>query len=481
MAIDDVTNPALAAMVDVSENQQQFSTTTKSTNPNMTHQQHQNPNMTPQNQQHNPQSPKTLEADLEHPPNSDPDDRIEADPNQDDVEMVGFDPNPKPDPAQEDGEGEGEEKENFEKELVGAVENNLIKLEDNGMEEDNGRLCFDGKNLGVSEQFLRRCNFALGGVNVESIDFEDQKQSQEVFEDGEEEEEKEEEEEEEEEEDDGEEEEEEEEEEDFALPMGFDISNNLFHGIEPMQAPFNSFQSIGDTNNTIRVGSSQLGHDSEILHSNKRMRMTGGSDFDMCMEQLQHSMGKARMMYVEKEQACEESSMNQQLLINELHKKDAENQQLQAMIQCLRQKRQSEVNRYERELFLMTDLLNGYRNTLKETRKAFAEYRELAPCPQLEVPLYKDVIGGGGLVLSVEELEKRRLKEEEEERRNRLLTEKIIKDFEAECVAKFEAHRYVVESWNNRLLNAENQIEPFRELIAKRRKVSKCSECDQSE
>ncbi|KAK3224361.1 hypothetical protein Dsin_011386 [Dipteronia sinensis] len=450
MAIEDMTSPALAAMVDLSENQQQFSTTAKTTNLDMTHQQHQNPNKTPQNQQHNPQSPKTLEADPEHSPKSDPDDRIEADLNQDDVEIVGSDPNPKPDPTQEEEkeEGEGEEKENFEKEMVGAVENNLIKLEDNGMEEENGRLCFDGKILGEGEQFLRRCNFALGGVNVESMDFEDQKQIQEDFEEEEEEEEMEEEEEEDDgEEDDG------EEEEDIALPMGFDISNNLFQGMEPMQAPFNSFQSIGDTTNTIRAGSLQLGHDSEILHSNKRMRTTGGSDFDMCMEQLQHSMGKARMMYVEKEQACAESSMNQQLLINELHKKEAENQQLQAMIQCLQQKRQSE-------------------KYFEGDTKAFAEYRELAPCPQLEVPLYKDVIGGGGLVLSVKELEKRRLKEEEEERRNRLLTEKIIKDFEAECVAKFEAHRYMVESLNNRLLNAENQIEPFRELIAKRRKVT---------
>ena len=138
------------------------------------------------------------------------------------------------------------------------------------------------------------------------------------------------------------------------------------------------------------------------------------------------------------------------------------------------QKRQREVYRLERELFIMTDLLDGYRKALKETRNAFAEYR--ARCPQLDVPLYKDVPGGGGLMLSSMELEKQRLKQEEEERMNRLLMENKIKDFEAEFMAKFEAHRCVVESLNDRLLNVENQIEPLRELLAKR-KVPESSEC----
>ncbi|KAL5819095.1 hypothetical protein ACOSQ4_022937 [Xanthoceras sorbifolium] len=461
----------LTAMIDVSENHHQQQ------NPNLTQQLQEDANMTQQNKQHNPLSPTTLEADPEHPFDSAPDDKIEADPSQEDddedLEMVSPYPEPKTRELTQ-------EEEKGEQKLVGSVVENFIKFEGNGTEEENGRLCFDGKILDLSEQPLRRCR--LGG-DVESMDFEEQKQSLEV-EEGEEErgggDEEEEEEEEGEEEDESEEEEEEEQEGAFALPMGGETANNLF----PMEVPFNSlFGSMVDTN-TIRADSSRFVHENEVLHhsvngSNKRIR-TGGSEFDMCMEQVQRCMGKARMLYAEKDQACVQSGSNQQLLLSELHKREVENQQLQATIHCLQQKRQSEVYRYERELYLMTDLVTGYRKALIETRKAFSEYRELAPCPQLDVPLYKDVSGGGGLVLSVRELEIRRLKEEEERRTNRLLTEKIFKDFEAGCMAKFEAHISVVELLNNRLLDVENQIEPFKELIVKR-KVSKSSECATSE
>ncbi|PRQ39245.1 hypothetical protein RchiOBHm_Chr4g0423021 [Rosa chinensis] len=76
------------------------------------------------------------------------------------------------------------------------------------------------------------------------------------------------------------------------------------------------------------------------------------------------------------------------------------------------------VFRFEREVQLMKNLLEGYRKALKATQKTFAEHT--AHCPQAVEPFCRDrCFGIGGLVLSTTELEKLRLKQEEEERMNK--------------------------------------------------------------
>nr|KYP68858.1 hypothetical protein KK1_022506 [Cajanus cajan] len=271
-------------------------------------------------------------------------------------------------------------------------------------------------------------------------------------------------------------------------------------GIDLRDNPVGEFLSARDDPQMISGSSlfgnghkrDNMGLDNHISHhslngSNKRMRSDSPwnskqMDFESCMVQMEHLMGKARMMYMTKDQACEESTMNQQLLINELQKRDTMIEHLhKAKLEEI-QKRQMEVYRFEKELYMMQSLVEGYRKALKETRKAFAEYR--ARCPQGDEPLYKDVPGSGGLVLTVMEVEKERLRKEAEERAK---LRDFMRDFEKKCTdfestwfGKFEGHMSSVESLSKRLLVVEDQVKNLNEVNAKR-KASELTECEPCE
>ncbi|KAK9225202.1 hypothetical protein WN943_010243 [Citrus x changshan-huyou] len=381
-------------------------------------------------------------------------------------------------------------------------------------EEENGQwFSDDKKKVGENELLLRRCT--VEGVEEmdreeeekKGMDCDEVEKKQEVGEGEEEGGDQEDEEEEME-------EEEQQEEGGFSPPMRGETlemvtSANLIQGMEAVQAPtYRSDVHICDDDlpadflssrvgtHTIPGGSSshfvngikrEILHDNDLSHhsingGNKRMRISwdnkSSSEFYMYMEQMQHLMEKTRMLYEAKEQACEESNVNQQFFLNELQKREGIIEQLQKARYEVEQKRQEEVYRLERELFLMGNILEGYRKALKENRKEFDEYR--ARCPLPDEPLYKDVPGGEGLVLSVMELEKQRLKQEEEERMNRLLIENKLKDIEGGWIAKFEAHKDRVQQMCNRLLDLENEVKSLKELLAKR-KGSETLECAPNE
>ncbi|KAK2380835.1 hypothetical protein QL285_068494 [Trifolium repens] len=195
-------------------------------------------------------------------------------------------------------------------------------------------------------------------------------------------------------------------------------------------------------------------------------------DFEGCMEQMEHWMGKAREMYASKDQAVEETTMNQQILLEELHKRDEMVGHLHKAKIEETQKRQMEVYRLEKELYMMQSLVEGYRKALKETQKAFADYR--ARCPQADEPLYKDVPDSGGLVLSVMDLEKERLKKEEEERvklREFLRDfEKNLKDIEEEWMGQMgilKEHLSRVESLGDKLQALDDKVKKLKEVDAK--------------
>ena len=375
--------------------------------------------------------------------------------------------------------------------------------EESKEQEEGAQWLLDGKsNLGdLGEPFLRPCNVGEVRGLVSEEEEKKREEEEEVEEEGQEEEEEEDEEEEEEEED----EEGEREVGGFNLLSKCNPLDSLAPGgslIPDMHMPFSSgleirdhlagdFLSSRDDGRLLSAGTSLFGnankrgidHENDNIHNsfnggNKRLRSDGSwdgkaTDFDMCMEQMQHWMGKTRTMYAAKEQACAEATVNQQFLLNELQQRETMIDHLRTVKFEEQQKRQVEVYRLERELFLMGNLLEGYRKALKETNRAFSEYR--ARCPQPEEPLYKDVPGSGGLVLSTMELEKRRLKQEEEDRMNRLLIERKVKDFEGGWVCKFESHSEAVNLLGNRLLDVENGVKLVKESFAKRR-VSETSE-----
>ncbi|OAY33950.1 uncharacterized protein LOC110629976 [Manihot esculenta] len=391
--------------------------------------------------------------------------------------------------AKDDGVKEG-------KEEVG--DEDTMDFEESKEDEEQGQWL---KNS-VDGNFLRHCT--LG--EIAGAECEERREEEEVGE------------EEEKEGEDGEEEEEEEEEEEVGYsisPKGDALegvnSENLIAAMEAAQIPFSSGLQMGDTVSSAdflasRVGAQTIpgssslfsngnGNKREIEHlendmphhalngGNKRIRTDGpwdmksSSEFEMYMEQMGHIMGKARMAYEAKEQAYQDMSMNQQILLNELQQRDNMIQHLHKAKMEEQHKRQLEVYRLERELYMMANLLEGYRKALKETHKAFAQYRSQCPLP--EEPIYKDT-GSGGLVLSTIELEKQRLKQEEEERQNRLLIEKKVKEFEAECIASFEAYKDGVDTLDSKLLDVEKEVKVLKERYEKR-KYARMSECPPAE
>lgn len=279
------------------------------------------------------------------------------------------------------------------------------------------------------------------------------------------------------------------------------LTGNFLQGMETDHIPFRLPGQLCDRSNmelletrtdthTSSGGPSFFGNGSkrEIEHvnditndslngSNKRLRTNGpwdhkSSDFEMCMEHVEQLMGKARMIYAAKEQACEELNMSQQYLLTEMQRREHVIEHLHKTKCEELQRKDAEIFRLERELYLMGNLLDGYRKAVKETNKAFAEYRLRTQLP--EEPLYKDA-GPGGVVLSTMELEKQRLKQEEEDRLNRIIVQQKAKEFEEEWVGKMEAHLSAVQKLDRRLIDFEDEVKLLKELSEKR-KVSAMSE-----
>ncbi|KAE9616909.1 hypothetical protein Lal_00034066 [Lupinus albus] len=200
--------------------------------------------------------------------------------------------------------------------------------------------------------------------------------------------------------------------------------------------------------------------------SNKRLRSDSPwsskpVDMELCLDSMRHWTGKARMLYAAKEQACIESTNYQQVLLNELQRRDT-------MIDHLHKVKiddSHKIYQLEKELYMMTSLVEGYKKALKEAQKTFAEYR--AHCSQSDDPLYKDVPGSGGLVLSVEEFEKERLMKGEEERMKMRDYEKKFREIEGVWFTKLEDHVSTVQSMGNRLLVIGDQVKHLNEVVAK--------------
>ncbi|KAJ6824275.1 uncharacterized protein M6B38_102790 [Iris pallida] len=201
--------------------------------------------------------------------------------------------------------------------------------------------------------------------------------------------------------------------------------------------------------------------DSDENDQLKRMR-TGGlwgeqtppSNFDSFMEQIQCTVGRAKLIYDEKDQACMNANMEIQYLAEMLEEKDQIIQTLEKTRVDEQQKWQQTVCSYESELNLVADLMLGYKKALKQIERNFTKYRK--KFPQGDEPVYRDVPGEGGLVLSARELEKRRLEKEFEMRR---IAEEMANDFHASWFAKFEACTDGVLVLQERLVGLDAEID----------------------
>ncbi|KAK9132006.1 hypothetical protein Scep_011534 [Stephania cephalantha] len=225
----------------------------------------------------------------------------------------------------------------------------------------------------------------------------------------------------------------------------------------------------------------ELSHEDDDQHQpfheeQKRTRHEGHwehktPDFDICMEEMNSWMGKARMMYEAKDQAYLNAQMNQQILLSEMQQRNSIIANLQKTRFEEVQKRDVQIYKLERELLVMSSLLEGYRKALRENRRQFAEYRERFS--MLEESVYKDV-GPGGLVLSNFEVEKLRLQQEEEERKQCLMIEEKVVDFERSWLGELKGFIALVDILAERLSGIENAVQ----LLKDNWKRAKTSEAE---
>ncbi|KAF9589314.1 hypothetical protein IFM89_022641 [Coptis chinensis] len=227
----------------------------------------------------------------------------------------------------------------------------------------------------------------------------------------------------------------------------------------------------------------ELSHDNVAGHSlndhQKRMRTdVPVQDFYLYMQQISTLVGKAQACYQEKEQACLNAGMNEGIVLSELQQ---QNEDLSYNLQKTRyelQTRESDNDKLEHELVMMSSLLEGYRRALKETRRVFAEYRERNPEP--EEPLYMDVSGSGGIVLSTREFERQRFEQEEQEKMQRCLSDQMIKpmesdwlekfgikQFEFNCQEQFDSFVEHVNCLDKKLIEFEENVKHLKEISAK--------------
>ncbi|XP_006657030.2 uncharacterized protein LOC102704430 [Oryza brachyantha] len=149
-------------------------------------------------------------------------------------------------------------------------------------------------------------------------------------------------------------------------------------------------------------------------------------------EPFQNLMSKASMFYEQKERELQDVLVEKQYLANLLQEKEQIIQSLNSARFEQENKWQAEIRRFEHDLNVMAQLVTGYRRALKQNRASFDEYRKKFPCDK---PRYCDVPGGGGLVLSVKELEKKRL---EEEQQKLAMANEMIGNFQHEWFSKFD-------------------------------------------
>ncbi|CAN6935236.1 unnamed protein product [Brassica oleracea] len=218
----------------------------------------------------------------------------------------------------------------------------------------------------------------------------------------------------------------------------------------------------------------QIDHENDMSYHNpdgKRMRTEEPSwnekpqPVEVCVDQILLWAEKARMSCAQKDRERAQSAMNQEYLMSELQRKDEMIHDLERSKYEEQQRKDLMIYRLESELRMMTSVLEGYRKALKETKKASAEHRKRCPLRD-DKPVYKDVKGSGGLVLSVAEIEKLRLKREGEDRMTRARIERQIEEFGSEWFKVFQEQMDAVESLNERLIVVENEVKICRETLS---------------
>ncbi|RCV21872.1 hypothetical protein SETIT_4G173300v2 [Setaria italica] len=202
----------------------------------------------------------------------------------------------------------------------------------------------------------------------------------------------------------------------------------------------------------------QCNQQKRMRHSNSSSISPGSGFFNANFSvPIQNLMVEASRLYEQKEQELQNLQFEKQHWSDMLQQKDAIIQTLNSTRFEQQNKYQAELRRFEHDLNVMAQLVTGYKKALKQTQASFEEYRKKFPCNK---PLYGDVTGGGGLVLSVSELERMRF---EEERQKLAAANAMIEKFQNEWFLKLDEWTLSVNSLWSRMEGLYKEIDLLKE------------------
>lgn len=177
------------------------------------------------------------------------------------------------------------------------------------------------------------------------------------------------------------------------------------------------------------------------------------SDFDHAPQRSIHSIADDVNHFIEEIKMCSNDKdreiMNCQMhmeYLNQVVQQKSESIEILERNLLEEQQRVEMVeNQFLHERMALSHMVVAYQKAIKHTRQKFTEYRR--QYPQSVEPLYKDIPGSGGVVLTVREFERQRLEKSESERQ--LLETKFLEDnrimnmvlkFSKDWSVKFEDH-----------------------------------------
>ncbi|XP_062178998.1 uncharacterized protein LOC133883640 [Phragmites australis] len=225
----------------------------------------------------------------------------------------------------------------------------------------------------------------------------------------------------------------------------------------------NGKRHIGDSdgyNDNMQVQEQfpQSNQQKKMRHSNSSSISPGSAVFNANISlPVQNLMVEASRLYGQMEQEVQSLQFEKQQWANMLQQKEAIIQSLNSSRFEQQNKYQVELRRFEHDLNVMAQLVTGYKKALKQTRASFDEYRKKFPCNK---PRYVDVPGGGGLVLSVRELERKQL---EEQQQKLAAANEMIGKFRYEWFSKLDEWMLSVDSLGSRIEELSKEINLLKE------------------
>ena len=166
-----------------------------------------------------------------------------------------------------------------------------------------------------------------------------------------------------------------------------DCDMNNIYG--PASNKFNSASTPVDS----QICDNSRGIDHSLNHSSH------GHDINSCTFQARVWAERARSMDKEKEESLQACIGKQNMILEEIKKRDEVIQFLKRDIEQEKLRSRKEVYRLEHELYIMRELLMGYRMQMKDVNRKFSEYRARQAHPINLSDINAE--GSGGLVLDV--------------------------------------------------------------------------------